>query len=66
MMTDIRHHFARYDGNKKDWSRKMHKNLSIFDNIKSGMRQNIPELVAKGKGKSKQKHRGIFDVWSFK
>ena len=50
----------------------MDKNLSMFDQLKSVMRQNIPERVAKGKGKgkgkgkSKQKHRGIFDVWNFK
>ena len=56
----------------------MDKNLSMFDYLKSVMRQNqnIPERSAKGKGKgkdegkgkgkSKQKHRGIFDVSSFK
>jgi hypothetical protein len=54
----------------------MDNNLSIFDYIKSVMRQNIPERAAKGKGKgkdegkgkgkSKQKHRGIFNVWSFR
>ena len=54
----------------------MDKNLSMFDYLKSVMRQSIPERVTKGKGKgkdegkgkgkSKQKHRGILDVWSFK
>lgn len=61
--------------NMYPWA-KGDKNLSIFDYIKSVMRQNIPERAAKGKGKgkdegkgkgkSKQKHRGIFDVWSFR
>ena len=58
--------------------KELDKNLSMFDYLKSVMRQNqnIPERSAKGKGKgkdegkgkgkSKQKHRGIFDVSSFK
>ena len=47
----------------------MDKNLSMFDYLKSVMRQNILERSVKGKGKgkdegkgkgkSKQKHRGI-------
>ena len=31
----------------------MDKNLSMFDYLKSVMRQNIPERSAKGKGKGK-------------
>jgi hypothetical protein len=54
----------------------MDRNLSMFDYLKSVMRQNKPERGAKGKGKgkdegkgkgkSRQKHKGIFDAWSFK
>lgn len=35
----------------------MDKNLSMFE-LKSVMRQNIPERVAKGKGKGKGKDEG--------
>ena len=62
--------------NKKEFGKEMDKNLSMFDNLKSVMRQNKPKRAAKGKGKgkdegkgkgkSRQKHKGIFDVWSFK